>query len=272
MTNSIGFDYAWGYNSHVPAAVKKAGGSFVVRYVGTSSKCIRPTEAGELHAAKLTIGMVYETTGITFTGGTEAGKLDGAAAKDAAQKLGAPAGSLIWFAIDTDTADYTKVAEYLTGATEAAKPYVAAVYAGAHVVDKLPGNLHWQTYAWSSGEISKKAALYQYDNGVTVGGVSMDKNRTLAALGTSTGWFSPPAPPKPNPVTPIVAPVAASAKSLAAGAAAAVAQATAGSPGWMTAVCGAVGAILTWLIPNRQADIAALVDQIETAIAPEETK
>lgn len=198
-----GFDYAWGFGSGLPAALKKAGASFVVRYVGTSSKCLTNSEAVALHAAGIATGMVYETTGTTFTGGTAAGNVDGSAAKVAAAKLGAPTDSPIYFAIDTDTADYSTVKNYLAGCTAGCYPYPAKLYAGYHVIEAVGGSGHWQTYAWSGGLVSSHAGLYQYYNGVTVGGVQMDNDRTLSGGPTAqAGWLTYNAPvpaPKPAP-------------------------------------------------------------------------
>ena len=201
-----GFDYAWGFKSSLPATLKANGAKFVVRYVGTSSKCLTASEAKALQAAGLTIGLVYETTGTTFRGGRAAGLKDGAAAKAAAAKLGVPAETPIFFAIDTDTRDHATVAAYYGGCVDATGTYKARLYAGFYVIDAMGNGGHWQTYAWSNGKVSKKADLYQYKNGVTVGGVSMDHVRTLNSnLSNRGGWLRFPAavvtpPPAPVPV------------------------------------------------------------------------
>lgn len=195
-----GFDYAWGFSSSLPKALAQAGAKFVVRYLGTSSKCLTASETASLRAAGIGIGLVYETTGATFTGGLAAGQKDGAAAMAAAQKLGVPDGTPIFFAIDTDTSDYATVKNYLTGCQQGSGPYAARLYAGFHVIEAVGGTGHWQTYAWSGTNISAHAGLYQYHNGVTVGGVSMDNDRTLTGgPGLVNGWLTyiatTPAPP-----------------------------------------------------------------------------
>lgn len=203
-----GFDYAWGYTSSLPAAIKKAGGSFVVRYVGVTSKCLTASEATGLHKAGLAIGLVYETTGLTFKGGHAAGSKDGAVALAAAKKLGVPAGTPIFFAIDTDTSDTATIKAYLAGCAAGSGEYPARLYGGYKVIQAAGGSGHWQTYAWSAGKISAHAGLYQYKNGVTVGGASMDKCRTLsAAVGPVNGWLGyPVVPPVPAPTSnPVVA-------------------------------------------------------------------
>jgi hypothetical protein len=194
-----GFDYAWGYTSRTPAALKEVGASFVVRYVGDTSKCITPAERDALHVAGLTIGLVFETTGNTFKGGATAGRTDGAIAAEAATKLGAPAGTIIWFAIDTATTDYISARAYLAGAQAACAPYNARLYADFYVIEAVGGTDHWQTYAWSGGKISKHASLYQYHNGVTIGGVDMDRCELING-GPGDGWWFHPYTTTPAPV------------------------------------------------------------------------
>lgn len=199
MSAKQGYDYAWGYSSHVPAALKAANASFVVRYIGTSSKCIGATERDALHVAGLTIGLVYETTGTTYKNGAEAGKVDGAAAAAAAKALGAPAGTIIWFAIDAQTTDYISVRAYLAGVAAACSAYAARLYGDYYVLGAVGGKDHWQTYAWSAGKVSPCASLYQYHNGVSVGGVDMDQCEYVnggppATLG---GYFNSTAIPAP---------------------------------------------------------------------------
>lgn len=200
-----GFDYT----NVSPSTAESDGAKFVVRYVGTSSKCITVAEKDELQGKGIGVGLVYETSGVTFSGGERAGLIDGSAAKSAAAKLGAPSGATIWFAIDTDTNEYSLVNEYLKGCQEGCGPYTAKLYGGYNVVENAPGGGHWQTYAWSGGRVSAKADLYQYKNGQV-----MDHDRTLNSnLEVRDGWLvasavkptpgpSPAPAPAPIPVLP----------------------------------------------------------------------
>ena len=43
----------------------------------------------------------------------------------------------------------------------------------------------WQTYAWSNGQQSSKANIYQYDNDQTIAGVSLDLDNSY---GNEGGW------------------------------------------------------------------------------------
>lgn len=202
-----GYDLAWGYTPGLPAAVKATGAEFVVRYVGTSTKCLTAGELAGWHKAGIAVGLVYETTGVTYTGGHAAGLRDGANAAEAAKKLGAPAGTPIWFAIDADTRDHTTVAAYYAGCVAASGDYKARLYGGFYVIEAMTNHGHWQTYAWSAGHVSTKADLYQYRNGISLHGTSVDKCSILGGLVLSDGWVTfptvAPAPaPSPSPEPP----------------------------------------------------------------------
>lgn len=216
MPDLQGFDYAWGFSSSLPAAIKKAGGQFVVRYVGSSPKCLTSAERDELHAAGIGIGLVYEIGGTSFKQGEVAGQADGAAAAMAAKNLGVPAGTPIWFAIDVATADFASTNAYLLGCAKACAPYEARLYGSYAVVQAAGGANHWQTYAWSGSNMSSHAGLYQWHNGVNVGGVDMDNTRTVnGGLSSLGGWltFANVPVPAPGP-SPVPHPVAASKDKL----------------------------------------------------------
>lgn len=211
-----GLDFAWGFSSSLPAAIKKAGAQFVVRYLGTSSKCLTAHERDALHAAGIGIGLVYEVSGTSFKNGESAGQTDGTAARTAAQLLGVPGGTPIWFAIDVDTADFKSTNAYLNGCAKACAPYEARLYGSYAVVEAAGGSSAWQTYAWSGSKVSSHAGLYQYHNGVTVGGVDMDNDRTVGgSLAIVNGWLTHAAVPTPTPTpSPILHPVKATKDTL----------------------------------------------------------
>jgi Domain of unknown function (DUF1906) len=84
-----------------------AGLSFVVRYYSRTTrqaeKQLRPREAAALARAGLDLAVVYQDNArLTADFGLERGKLDGASAFAAAGQVGQPAGSAIYFAVDTD--------------------------------------------------------------------------------------------------------------------------------------------------------------------------
>lgn len=221
-----GFDYSTRGGSSLAAAVVKAGGKFVIRYLSSHSKGITTAERDSLHKDNVGIGVVYETTGTTFTGGHSAGVADGVEAARQAELIGVPHGDPIFFAIDTDTSDFKTVRLYLQGCQAGAPNYAAKLYASFKVIEAIGGDGHWQTYAWSGKSISKHAGVYQYHNGYSVGGTDTDRCRTLpGGPGISGGWLTygavtpvtpgPSAPPVPVPSPgPVLHPVAASKDEL----------------------------------------------------------
>ena len=89
------------------ACLKAQGRDFVFRYYSRTTqlpeKQLRPREAAELARAGVDIAVVYQDRGRkTEDFGKVRGKLDGASAFAAAGQIGQPAGSAIYFAVDTD--------------------------------------------------------------------------------------------------------------------------------------------------------------------------
>ncbi len=200
-----GFDYAW---ESPPVAqllqlLNSNQADFVCRYINDpGGKGIDSTEAFALDAANIIIAPVYETTGTDFRGGYAAGFAAGGAAASLLRARRAPAGSYCWFAIDTDTTDYASTNAYLRGAKAATAEYTAQLYGKFGVVEAAfaagLGDKHWQTYAWSHGQLSTRAALYQYQNGVTIGGISMDRDKTLTRMSGPWAHFGAAPPPPPD--------------------------------------------------------------------------
>lgn len=89
------------------ACLASSGKSFVIRYYSRTTrqaeKQLRPREAAELARAGLHIAVVYQDRGReTDDFNLERGRLDGASAFASAGQVGQPAGSAIYFAVDTD--------------------------------------------------------------------------------------------------------------------------------------------------------------------------
>jgi hypothetical protein len=213
-----GLDYAWERDTpaQIAALLKANQARFACRYINDAvpgGKGMMPAEAQALARAGIIIGPVWETTGTDFTGGRNAGLADGRAAAAALHRYGAPAGTVCWFAIDTDTSNHAAVNDYLRGAKAATGQYIAQLYGSYGVVEAAAaaglGSWHWQTYAWSAGKLSRHALLYQYQNAVMIGGISMDRDRTVQAM--AGPWAHPASAPAPKPPTPKPAPAPADA-------------------------------------------------------------
>jgi hypothetical protein len=201
-----GLDYAWGFAPGLVQALRSNGTQFACRYVndaGPGGKGISAGEALALQETGITICPVWETTGTDFTGGYASGVADGQGAAAALRRLGAPAGTYCWFAIDTGTSDFASTNAYLRGCKAGSGSYIAQLYGSYDVVEAAHaaglGDRHWQTYAWSRGLLSGHAALYQYQNGVMIGGVSCDRDKALQDLGGPWAHFGP-SPVVPLPV------------------------------------------------------------------------
>jgi len=157
----LGIDYAW--SKPTAANIHAAGYSFVMRYLShDESKDLSLPEAQALRAQGLGIGLVWETTASRAGQGQAAGAQDGAEAKSRAADLGYPTAAALYFAVDYD-ADPAVVLPYFRGVQDCGHP--VGVYGSARVVESgLAAGLAvygWQTCAWSHGQVSSKAHLYQ---------------------------------------------------------------------------------------------------------------
>jgi peptidoglycan hydrolase-like protein with peptidoglycan-binding domain len=204
-----GFDYAW--ERDTPAqlinVLRANKAQFALRYINDAvpgGKGLTAAEAAALEHAGIIIGPIWETTGTDFTAGYNAGLADGRSAAAALRGHEAPAGTVCWFAIDTDTSNTSATNAYLRGAKDGTGSYIAQLYGSYGVVEAAAaaglGSSHFQTYAWSRGQLSRHALVYQYQNGVMIGGISMDRDRTIQAM--AGPWAHPASAPEPAPTPP----------------------------------------------------------------------
>lgn len=192
-----GIDCAANAGPHA-AEIAAAGKSFVIRYL-----CWEPSwkhvqgraEIDQLAAAGLDVGFVWETTANAALAGAAGGAKDGAEAVRQLRALGAipdlcptGEGTIYWavdFAATAAQADGA-IADYgrAFAAAAHAAGYRAADYGSASVNDAeaaagAADEGAFGTYAWSGGKVSGHAALYQWRNGQTLGGLSCDFTRQL---------------------------------------------------------------------------------------------
>ena len=113
------------------AAIRAASYDFVARYLSQSNwKVIGAAEAAAIAAAGLQLVLVYEdasTASDYFSFGR--GQADGTRAAQQAGLLGAPALSVIYFAVDYDSSDDEiggPITQYFTGVADALKSLAAA--------------------------------------------------------------------------------------------------------------------------------------------------
>lgn len=154
-------DYAWQHPD--PALIKSDGYDGVMRYLSPDgSKNLSRAEAAALHAAGLSIGLVWESTAARAAEGYAAGIADAAEAEAQAIILGYPANAPIFYAVDYDAAPGA-VAPYFDG-VRFASHHPVGVYGSLRVVEAIHSSgvpYMWQSVAWSGGVVSGVAHLYQ---------------------------------------------------------------------------------------------------------------
>jgi hypothetical protein len=190
----IAYDYSSG--PIAPAALEAAGVTTVVRYVSTAGngKNITAKEYADLTGAGIRVLLVYETTARWMLGGYAAGLAAARSARAQAVAVGYPSWWPIWYADDLDdtTADIATVLACLHGCSDAegskALTQLYGEYAAVEAAYAAGYLLPWQTVAWSGGERSAHAVLYQTGQTTTCGGVQVDVNEITGSLafGTTT--------------------------------------------------------------------------------------
>ncbi len=205
-----GVDYSF---SRANVAQLRAAGILVVeRYLShTPAKNLTVGEAAELHGAGIGILLGWESSAGRALEGAVAGSEDGRDAASQAQGLGAPLGLSIYFAVDEQAprSHWDAVVLYLRAAGAAMSGrYKVGVYADADLIDYLHGQgvvtSEWQTYAWSNGRLSQFADFYQYLNGQTLAGASVDFDEIVHAGNLGAWWPNGVVVPQVNNEVPIV--------------------------------------------------------------------
>lgn len=201
-----GIDCAVPLTSAKAAAMAAAGMRFVARYLVPERyawKRLTRMEATAITAAGMKVVSVFETTTNRPAGGASAGLVDGEEAYREAKAIGQPTGSTIYFAVDYDAQakDYAAIEAYLRAAASKVTGYDVGVYASCAVVEEMAKRgackRFWQTYAWSRGKKSAYANIYQYQNGQTLAGHTIDYNESYGGEGW---WDTTPVVVIPQPV------------------------------------------------------------------------
>lgn len=114
----------------------------------------------------------------------DAGARAGAAAWKQHKWCGGPDNRPIYFSLDTNaTLDQYKAAlQFMKGAGSAIGWDNVGMYGGLSQIDWAAQDgvkWLWQTYAWSYGQLSSHARIYQYRNGQTLGSGTVDFDRSV---------------------------------------------------------------------------------------------
>jgi hypothetical protein len=176
-----GFDCATKLNATSAKALKAAGFEFVARYLGDSWKTFDAAEANAVRDAGLKLISIFEESPLRVSYFTKSqGIKDAQEAYKRAKAVGQPAGTAIYFTVDYDAqpADIGAIIEYLSGIKQCFVDYKVGLYGSYAVMMAVKGcvDYYWQTYAWSKGKVADHIHIHQYQNGVTVSGVQLDRN------------------------------------------------------------------------------------------------
>lgn len=148
--------------------------------------------------ANLQVVFLWELSPTAPDEGAPQGTSDGETAAACAKVLGAPSGTVIYFANDSEVGSWPAVEAYYRAASEACAPYVAGVYGQASVYEAT--GLHYLFKA-PDGTDSRPPGIrmIQVPNACVVDGMTCDRDDlTDYDFG---GWNldPPPAPVKPPP-------------------------------------------------------------------------
>lgn len=182
---AFGLDYVTG----PPVSVLKSKGvAFVCRYLSevnalTQAKLLTPGEAKSLSEAGISIVSNYEWYGNRAAEGYTSGVADAQIADAQHKACGGPADRPIYFSVDFDTSATAAIIDYFKGVASVIGLARTGAYGGYVCIKGLldAGVIKWawQTYAWSGGAWDLRAHIQQYNNGVTLDGLSVDYDRSL---------------------------------------------------------------------------------------------
>lgn len=150
--------------------LRENGISFVGRYLvpETLWKALTAQEAADIRAAGLALMLCWELGGEDLKQGAAKGAEHGARARQLAEGLGVPSGTIIYFAVDYNAQpeDYPLIEQYMLAAqTAIGSKYVAGLYGHERIVEFLAqrGSVKkfWQCVAWSN-MFSPFATVRQY--------------------------------------------------------------------------------------------------------------
>jgi hypothetical protein len=185
----FGIDCATPLTAKTAKALFDAGAKYAFRYLTLDKykwKKLTRAETDVIQKAGLKLGTVWETTAGRANEGHTAGIIDGGLALFETRIVAQPEGSVIFFAVDYDAKapDFPAIEAYLRAAATQIPGYKIGVYGSYAVVEEMKRrgacSYFWQTYAWSGGKKSEHAQLYQYKNGTTLAGCSVDLNEAYS--------------------------------------------------------------------------------------------
>lgn len=201
MGGPTGIDQSWSFTD--PAAAKRAGVQVVSMYLSHDpSKNVTAGKVKSYHAVDIGVLVNWESAAGAPLRGAGQGSSDAASACDQLDALisavGYPSKNkiVIYFSCDTDinSGQFSVIAAYYQAAKHfcAARGYGVGCYGEADLCHYLSAqgitDAEWQTYAWSAGRLDPSADYYQYLNGQTINGASVDYDRVIHPEQLGAWW------------------------------------------------------------------------------------
>lgn len=183
-----GFDTATKLTAEKARALKQAGFEYALRYLGNTWKGFNKAEAKAIQDAGLKLVSIFQKSA-NYAGyfSKEQGIRDAKQAQEWAEDVGQPEGTAIYFAVDFDAqgAHLKNVLAYVEGLKSTLKKYKIGLYGSYTVMQAVKGKVdyYWQTYAWSKGKVADFIHMHQYQNGVKVAGVMIDRDEIKKSPG-----------------------------------------------------------------------------------------
>jgi peptidoglycan hydrolase-like protein with peptidoglycan-binding domain len=175
-----GLDFSWGRPG--AAAIKASGRQFVCRYLGPArfgGKGMTAAEMNDYLNNGIAVVLNFESSGTNTTNYAN-GVADATFAQAQAVLLGQP-NAVIYFS--NDKQDTSGLVDYLHGVASVVGLNRVGLYGGIGAIQIAQGSnaacWYWQTYAWSGGRVAPGVHIYQYLNGQTINGASVDFDRNL---------------------------------------------------------------------------------------------
>lgn len=189
-----GIDCATKITKTVAEKLADAGQTFVARYLVPDKyewKRLSPEEARIISDAGMDILSVFESMANRALSGFQGGQIDAGLCIEEAKRVGQPKETAIYFAVDFDVTSPDQldlIEQYLKGAaTVLGTTYAVGLYAEYEVIEEMKkrgaAKHFWQTYAWSKGKRSVHANVYQFKNGQTLAGITVDFNNSFGNEG-----------------------------------------------------------------------------------------
>jgi hypothetical protein len=181
---AFGIDYVTG---PAVADMKDAGVTFVCRYLSevnalTKIKLLTAGEVKTLSENGISIVSNYEWYADRAAEGFASGVVDAQIAAEQHTACGGPSTRPIYFSVDFDTSATGAIIDYFKGVASVIGLHRTGAYGSYRVIKGLLDvgaiTWGWQTYAWSAGMWEPRAHIQQYNNGMTMTGLSVDYNRS----------------------------------------------------------------------------------------------